>query len=296
MKTIEISKGGTTAVKIQLHDQELSVVVHDAVAVDAQEQVKELPVRMLYKGQRVRNLEDTSYVKKGATGTVDEDSIAPWVIWDSADMLTYIGQCEDRRLWRASHFLEVIEEVKEEPKEQVKELPVRMLYKGQRVRNLEYTSYVKKGATGTVDEDSEVPWVIWDSPDMLTDRGQCEDRRWAQASHFLEVIEEVSEAHAHIHLDSVTNGEYTGGSDDEPVEVKIPFDASRIAEAVRFETRDGGEVKSVVVNDVEAQYRVTGFQHGDHCPSYWDINGSRVGDGYLRNADLFMVVKEVRND
>ena len=83
---------------------------------------------------------------------------------------------------------------------------------------------------------------------------------------------------------------------DEPVKVKIPFDASRMAEAVRFETRDGGEVKSVVVNDVEAQYRVTGFQHGDHCPSYWDINGSRVGDGYLRNADLFMVVKEVRND
>jgi hypothetical protein len=211
MKTIEISKGGTTAFKIQLHDQELSVVVHDAVAVE----VKKLPVRMLYKGQMVRNLEEDD-------------------------------------------------------------------------------QYVKKGATGTVDEDDKLPWVIWDSADMLTDRGQCEDRRWKQAFDFLEVIEEVSEAHAHIAIDAATSGEYTGGTDDEPKEIRIPFDISRMAEAIRFETRDGREVKCVVVHEVEAEYPVTGYVNG--AGLLWTKKGQFAITGIERPQDLFMVVKEVRND
>jgi len=203
MKIIEISKGGTTAVKIELHDPELSVVVHDAVAED----VKKLPVRMLYKGQRVRNLQ-------------------------------------------------------------------------------EYDYHVKKGATGTVDNDDDIPWVIWDSPEMLTDFGRWRiDRRLAQSSRFLEVIEEVKD------LPYLSNPSDT--NPDEPREVKVPFDASRMAEAVRFETRDGREVKCVVANDVEAEYPVTGYLNGWLT---WTNDGRFSIVGIQRPLDLFMVVKEVRND
>ena len=279
MKTIEISKGGTTAVKIELHDPELSVVVHDAVAED----VKELPVRRLYKGQRVRNLREIHHVKKGANGTVDEDSVLPWVIWDSPEMLTDAGRRRENLRWvQDSCFLEVIEEVKEE----VKELPVRMLYKGQRVRNLqEDDSHVKKGATGTVDDDHDLPYVIWDSPEMLTDLGQREDRRWAHFPCFLEVIEEVKQ------LPYLSNPSDT--NPDEPREVKVPFDASRMAEAVRFETRAGQEVKCVVANDVEAEYPVTGYLNGWLT---WTNDGRFSTTGAQRPLDLFMVVQEVRND
>jgi hypothetical protein len=60
--------------------------------------------------------------------------------------------------------------------------------KGDRVRNLEANEYIEKGATGTVDENDQSPFVVWDSSNMLTERGQCADRRWAQYEYNLELI------------------------------------------------------------------------------------------------------------
>lgn len=69
--------------------------------------------------------------------------------------------------------------------------PERVIPKGTRVRNLQHDDVcVKFGATGTVDQDSSTPWVVWDSPDMLTEYGQCDNRRWAQDSKYLEIISE----------------------------------------------------------------------------------------------------------
>ena len=78
-------------------------------------------------------------------------------------------------------------------------------------------------------------------------------------------------------------------------EVHIPFDASRMAEAIRFETRDGFEVRSVVVNDIEIIRYITGFPDGFSNALTWDKNG-RHNQHEESILDLFMVVKEVRND
>lgn len=60
---------------------------------------------------------------------------------------------------------------------------------GDRVRCIKGDIHVKHGATGTVDDYSSSPYVIWDSNDMLTDRGQCEDRMWSVWESEIELIE-----------------------------------------------------------------------------------------------------------
>jgi hypothetical protein len=56
-------------------------------------------------GDRVRNLEESDYVKLGATGTVLEDSCAPFVEWDSLDMV-YVKIT--KRHARSEDYLELI--------------------------------------------------------------------------------------------------------------------------------------------------------------------------------------------
>jgi hypothetical protein len=59
-------------------------------------------------GDRVRNLVDNGFVKKGAIGTVDEnESFAPWVVWDDRNMI----ESHYARRWpRFEHSLELINE------------------------------------------------------------------------------------------------------------------------------------------------------------------------------------------
>ena len=66
---------------------------------------------------------------------------------------------------------------------------------GDRVRNLHDNGIVKKGATGTVDEDSHNPNVIWDSIDMIQEpkRNTFMPLRWAQAEEHLELIQSDTE-------------------------------------------------------------------------------------------------------
>ena len=64
---------------------------------------------------------------------------------------------------------------------------------GDRVRCTEGNELIKTGATGTVDEYSTAPFVIWDSADMLTDKGRYHGKRWAKSEDTLELIESASE-------------------------------------------------------------------------------------------------------
>ena len=59
--------------------------------------------------------------------------------------------------------------------------------KGDRVRNLQETIFVPKGATGTVDEDIPVPFVIWDEVTEVAKK-YPNPMRWSQYKKNLELI------------------------------------------------------------------------------------------------------------
>ena len=61
--------------------------------------------------------------------------------------------------------------------------------KGDRVVNMEDSLWIKKGAIGTVIENAFAPNVIWDSEDMLTDKGKYDERKWAQSESNLTFLE-----------------------------------------------------------------------------------------------------------
>lgn len=64
------------------------------------------------KGDRVRNLEETEWVPKNSTGTVDEDdSQVPFVIWD--EVTEYAKECDALKPMicpRNEIYLELIDE------------------------------------------------------------------------------------------------------------------------------------------------------------------------------------------
>lgn len=137
-------------------------------------------------GDRVKNLVESAWIKKGATGTVNMNSPAPFVIWDSFDMLQETARRNNDKVWAQMEG----------------NMELLIFKKGQRVRNTQTDDpYIRYGATGTVDEDDDVPFIIWDSPDMLTKIGQCDDRRWPQTGEHLELLIEESEqiANAVVH-------------------------------------------------------------------------------------------------
>lgn len=78
---------------------------------------------------------------------------------------------------------------------------------------------------------------------------------------------------------------------DEQIETRIPFSIERYdsGDFLRYETRDGREVKCVVLNDVENDFPVTGYLVGEKGPFCFNTNGNS-GDGFERISDLFMVV------
>lgn len=57
---------------------------------------------------------------------------------------------------------------------------------GDRVKNLVEDACIKKGATGTVMDDACVPYVKWDSIDMLIDKSNM---AWPRNENYLELIE-----------------------------------------------------------------------------------------------------------
>jgi hypothetical protein len=78
---------------------------------------------------------------------------------------------------------------------------------------------------------------------------------------------------------------------DEPKEVRIPFSADRMHEAIRYETEGGDEITRVVVNDVKSDYPVSGYGLSRGAYS-WTIHG-RYQKGIMNHMNnLFMWVKE----
>jgi len=61
---------------------------------------------------------------------------------------------------------------------------------GDGVRNLVENDFIKKGATGTVNEDDTRPFVMWDSRDMLNKPHPF--NRWCQDESDLEPISDTS--------------------------------------------------------------------------------------------------------
>jgi hypothetical protein len=82
--------------------------------------------------------------------------------------------------------------------------------KGDRVRNLKGDEIRKLGATGTVDELANSPFVRWDSADMI--KIPSTSLRWCQQEKYLELITdqaEVTEAHSSLVLDELQNPDYS---------------------------------------------------------------------------------------
>lgn len=77
--------------------------------------------------------------------------------------------------------------------------------------------------------------------------------------------------------------------DTQPVETRIPFSPERMKDAIRYETRDGREVKCVVLNDVESEFPVTGYIGRQFCA--WTELGNYMRSIHDTITDLFMVIK-----
>jgi hypothetical protein len=128
------------------------------------------------KGDRVRALYSDQIVKSGSTGTVVSNyEVCPRVKWDRDDMLFFNKKSSNPY----THFPTNLEHVAK-------------FRKGDRVKNLVETGLIKKGATGTVTENlSAVPYVRWDSKDMLYVRNR---KILAQDQNDLELIDDKTEA------------------------------------------------------------------------------------------------------
>lgn len=290
MKQVNIMRGDSVAGTITLIDPELRVVVVEEVKVERvkADQENELPTRMLYKGQRVRNLQpDDTYVKQGATGTVNENGETVWVIWDSPDMLTARGQCEDRRWMQESKYLEVIEEVKEEPKRTT-------TWANATSRKPDYSHLIGK-------------WVKCYSDPTLkyreSDPGKVVNFPVGKWFH-------VSEQHPNGYLVVDGPAPYSEGlsffcsnaelffdlsnprdtnPDDLPDEVKIPFDYERwkAGDFIRVETEDGKAVEKLTDFEV-GNYPL----HGVYCGivTNW-MKGGYIAAKELSPTNLTLIVK-----
>jgi hypothetical protein len=114
------------------------------------------------RGDRVKNLVEDGTIKRGATGTVDDDgSCTPWVIWDSHEMLYFVIGVGMRR-YQAESALELIE---------ADDKSLALTKKHRTMKKIEQVKAGKAAIenTGTVDELNKVLKYCW--PDDLESAG-----------------------------------------------------------------------------------------------------------------------------
>ena len=310
MKTIEISKSGTTAVKIEIHDPELNVVVLDLLDCGVHEQDRTVKGEWEQPEIKPHQFEERTYYYVECTPEQRAEIIRIAQEYgreiykdtpnsgDSHPNLDFWGKVggtystpEDypHRNWIP--FDEFVARLKGEWTEVTEahaHIAIDAATNGEYTGGTDYShligKWVKYVHNGRIEIDNCFTYGKW---------YKCMNNP-NDAKAF---IDDEGDPNGYWHLNKnyfdLTNPRDT--NPDKPIEVKIPFDASRMAEAIRFETRDGFEVRSVVVNDIEIIRYITGFPDGFSNALTWDKNG-RHNQHEESILDLFMVVKEVRND
>lgn len=275
--------------RVTLHDPELKLVVHEEITSEPS------PYKFK-KGDRVKNLKFENEINIGATGTVDENDKMPFVIWDSLGMVTENAYGELRRCQREAD-LELITEPEIKPIEfseahssiVLDELQNRVSGEALEMAQPDYSHLIGKWVRYCLKGLEDKPFFgKWAQIKQVEDMGGS-----------IEIWINELDVFGDLHHGSFTNDLHGTCFDlsnprdtnpDEPVETRIPFDPSRMKDAIRYETRDGREVKSVVLNDVESDRPITGYLENN--PTSWRVYG--IYDATLLSvnseSDLFMVV------
>ena len=299
MKTIEISKGGTTAVKIELHDPELQVVVHEVV------KPKQIKPHQFEEGKRsfvectpeqraevIRIAQE--YEREVYKDTPNSGDDYPNLVF-RGDVCGIYATPKDAPYCNWIPFDEFVARLKGE---WVEPQPEQEVVKPKQIKPHQFEEGKGYCVECTPGQRAEITRIAEEyGREIYKDTPNSGDD-YPNLGFWGHVCGTYATPEDDPHWNWIPFNEFVArlkGEWVEPKEIRIPFDASRMAEAIRFETRDGREVKCVVVNDIEIIRYITGFPDGFSNALTWDKNG-RHNQHIEIILDLFMVVKEVRND
>jgi hypothetical protein len=284
MKTISINRGAEVAMKIELHDPLLQVVVHDEVKVQPQPKPHqfEAGIHTAVECTPAQRAEIIRVAKECDRKIYHENGMYPCLYWSLNNELH--GYWGNSLLWQSAKWISFDEFVSRLKGEWFEPKPEpdysHLIGKWVKYTHQEYKHDNWFGRWAQIKSCRYLEFDAYEGCNLKNAGWQFK----LQPNKFFDDFEEYHERC----FDLSNPLDY---NPDEPKEVRIPFSADRMHEAIRFETRHGSEVKCVVVNDVDMMFYVTGFPDGFSNALTWDKNG-RHDQHEESILDLFMWVKE----